>query len=73
MLSDVLSRDSLFIDAGANIGWWSLFASTVISDPARVFVGFSQAESTFIDLQETSNLNQAAFTCLRAAVWDKSG
>jgi FkbM family methyltransferase len=72
VLSDVLSRDSLFIDAGANIGWWSLFASTVISDPARV-IAIEPAESTFIDLQETSNLNHAAFTCVRAAVWDKSG
>ena len=72
VLSDVLSHDSLFIDAGANIGWWSLFASTIISDPDRV-IAIEPAESTFIDLQETSNLNHAAFTCVRAAVWDKSG
>jgi FkbM family methyltransferase len=72
VLSDRLSPNSLFIDAGANIGWWSLFASTVISDPARV-IAIEPAESTFVDLQETSNLNHSAFTCLRAAVWNQSG
>jgi FkbM family methyltransferase len=72
VLSGTLSQDSIFIDAGANIGWWSLFASTVIRDPARV-VAIEPAMSTFADLQENADLNGSVFTCLRAAVWNKSG
>jgi FkbM family methyltransferase len=72
VLSGTLSQDSVFIDAGANIGWWSLFASTVIHDPAQV-IAIEPAMSTFADLQENADMNDSAFTCLRAAVWNKSG
>lgn len=72
VLSELLSPESVFIDAGANIGWWSLFASTRINDASRV-IAIEPAESTFLDLQSNAQRNGSAFTCLQAAVWDKAG
>lgn len=72
VLSGTLSPDALFIDAGANIGWWSLFASTIIQDPARV-IAIEPARSSFADLQRDAQLNSFPFTCLKAAVWSQGG
>lgn len=72
VLSRVLTPDSFFIDAGANIGWWSLFASTIIADPARI-IAIEPAASTFADLVRNAQLNGMAFQCMRAAVWSAAG
>lgn len=72
VLSKVLSPDAFFIDAGANIGWWSLFASTMIADPARI-VAIEPAANTFGDLNMNAWRNGMCFSCVRAAVWDRSG
>ena len=72
ILSRVLSPDTFFIDAGANIGWWSLFASTIIPDPARI-VAVEPAASTFRDLSANAWHNDMCFSCVRAAVWDRGG
>lgn len=72
ILSKALTPDSVFIDAGANIGWWSLFASTVVVDPSHV-IAIEPAASTFRDLRRNASLNGGAYMCLRAAVWRSAG
>jgi FkbM family methyltransferase len=72
VLSKVLGPDSFFIDAGANVGWWSLFASTIIAEPSRI-VAIEPAASTFGDLLRNARLNNTPFTCERAAVWSEGG
>jgi len=72
VLPQVLDEGSLFIDVGANVGWWSLYASTIIPDPARI-VAIEPAASTYHDLTRNCELNQNPFTCRRAAVWNKGG
>ncbi len=72
ILPQILDEDSLFVDVGANVGWWSLYASTIIPDPARV-VAIEPAASTFGDLMRNCQLNQNSFTCLRAAIWSEGG
>jgi FkbM family methyltransferase len=72
VLRRVLTPASVFVDAGANIGWWSLLASTVIHDPARI-IAIEPAASTFADLQRNAELNRGPFTPVRAAVWRQGG
>src|SRR2546427_2763002 len=36
VLSALMTEDHAFIDCGANLGWWSLFASTRIPSPKRI-------------------------------------
>jgi FkbM family methyltransferase len=72
ILDRVLHPDSLFIDCGANIGWWSLFASMRIESPERI-VAVEALPSTFAHLVTTARLNQDPFTCVNAAIWSTSG
>jgi len=68
----VLGPDSCFVDAGANIGWWSLLASTMIPDPSRI-IAVEPIASTFRDLLRNAELNGMPFRCERAAVWSRGG
>ncbi|MBI3898087.1 MAG: FkbM family methyltransferase [Gammaproteobacteria bacterium] len=68
---DRLKRDDVFIDVGANIGYYSLLASTVIGDRGRV-VAIEASPSIFEQLRANISLNSAsnirALHCAAAAV-----
>jgi FkbM family methyltransferase len=72
VLDKVLQSDSVFIDCGANIGWWSLFASTRIASPERI-VAVEALPSTFTQLVRTARLNHDPFIRVNAAIWSTSG
>jgi FkbM family methyltransferase len=72
VLDKILRSDSVFIDCGANIGWWSLFASTRIASRERI-VAVEASPSTFTRLVRTARLNHDPFTCVNAAIWSTSG
>ena len=70
VLDLVLDADSAFIDCGANIGYWSVMATTRITRSDRI-VAIEASEDLSRVLRENNALNHGAFTCLHAAVWDK--
>jgi len=72
VLSRVMNAECGFFDCGANIGWWSLFASTVISSPRRI-VAVEASPELHARLAETASLNGHAFTCLNQAIWNVAG
>jgi FkbM family methyltransferase len=61
-----------FVDCGANIGWWSLYASTRITDPRRI-IAIEASSERFSRLRENASLNGEPFSCVHAAVWSRSG
>jgi FkbM family methyltransferase len=71
-LSSVLRENSCFVDCGANIGWWSIFASTRIKVPRRI-LAIEASPSVFAQLDENARLNGNAFGTLNAAVWNRTG
>lgn len=71
-LEAVLTPDAMFIDAGANVGYWSVFASTVIEDPTRI-LAVEASSVVFDDLVENGRINGHAYQPVRAAVWDEDG
>jgi FkbM family methyltransferase len=72
MLDLVLTRSSVFVDCGANLGWWSLFASRTIDEAARV-LAVEAAPGTFTALRRNAVANDMCFTPAHAALWDRSG
>lgn len=72
VLDTFLHPDDLFLDCGANIGWWSLFAATRIPTAGRI-VAIEASPSMFASLLETSELNGNPFTAINAAVWEEGG
>jgi FkbM family methyltransferase len=72
VLERALSDRALFIDCGANVGWWSLFASTMIPVADRV-VAVEASTGMFSRLVETADVNGRCFVCVKAAVWQESG
>jgi FkbM family methyltransferase len=72
VLARTLRPQDAFIDCGANIGWWSIFASSVVPDAARI-LAVEPARAVFARLQAAAESNRGAFVPLRAAVWDRSG
>ncbi len=71
-LAHVLDETSTFVDGGANIGWWSVCASTRIPDPSRI-VAIEAAPPVYARLERNAELNNGAFTPRNAAVWSRSG
>jgi FkbM family methyltransferase len=65
-----LHQDAIFLDCGANIGYWSLYASTLIR-PSRI-VAVEASPRTFGRLRTTEALNHPAFDIVNAVVWDTS-
>lgn len=51
-----LKKDDVFIDAGANIGAYSLIASKIVGDQGKV-ISFEPVNSTFDHIQENISLN----------------
>jgi FkbM family methyltransferase len=71
VLERVLERDSALIDCGANIGYWSVWATGFIEDPKRIIaIEASPLLNEF--LEENASLNARAFTPIGRAVWSKS-
>jgi len=72
ILDRVLEPSSVFLDCGANIGFWSLVASAWIDDPDRI-LAMEPAPSTFARLEQTADLNGHPFVPIRAAVCEEDG
>lgn len=72
VLSRVLRAEDAFVDCGANLGYWSVFASARIRSAARV-VAVEGSRSMFDRLAANAQLNANAFTPLHAAIWNESG
>jgi len=72
ILSRVMDPTCAFLDCGANIGWWSVFASTIVSSPRRI-VAIEASRPLFERLTGTAALNGDAFTCLNRAIWNVTG
>jgi FkbM family methyltransferase len=71
VLGLALDKAKVFIDCGANIGWWSVFASRFLS-PDQI-VAIEPSAQVFAELEANARLNGDAFRCVRAAVWSEDG
>jgi FkbM family methyltransferase len=71
VLDRALAAETHFIDAGANIGWWSLYASTRLA-PGRI-LAVEASPRTYRQLTATRELNSDAFVTVNAALWDRPG
>jgi FkbM family methyltransferase len=70
---DVLAtKRALFIDAGANFGYWSVLASGSLFGSHSV-VAIEASSETLIQLHKNCVLNKGAFEVIRAAVSDVDG
>lgn len=72
VLRFLLTPATTFVDCGANLGWWSLFASETIDDARRV-LAVEAAPWTFAALTRNAIANDGCFTPVQAAVWDVPG
>jgi FkbM family methyltransferase len=70
LLPRLLVHDEYFIDCGANIGYWSVFASRLVS-PQQI-VAVEAVDGTFRWLAANSRLN-GDFRTVHQAVWSRSG
>lgn len=69
VLSRVLTQESVFVDLGANIGWWSIFASTRIRSRKKI-LAIEASPSVFTQLVENGRLNEDAYRSVNAAIWN---
>lgn len=67
VLSRALTPQSIFIDCGANIGYWSVFATQVIKDSNHIFA-IEPGAGTFRRLMENQDLNGNGFAGVNAAI-----
>lgn len=72
LLRRVASLDPIFIDCGANIGYWSIIASSSAIGLSRV-VAIEPNPSTFAALRKNASLNYDRFLCLDNAVSSVDG
>lgn len=72
VLDELLDCRSVFLDCGANIGYWSVYAGKRIGSRDRV-VAVEPSVSTFARLAENSELNGYSFSVARKAVYSRSG
>jgi FkbM family methyltransferase len=71
-LRHLLSRDdAYFVDCGANIGYWSVYASELTA-PGRV-LAVEAAPTIYARLARNAVLNSGRFACVLAAVWHCDG
>lgn len=68
VLEQVLDGDSAFIDCGANVGYWSLFAWNHVPRPEGI-IAIEASPFVFKRLTTNRVLNDAAFECVNAAIW----
>ena len=72
ILEEFVDSEGAFLDCGANIGYWSIFASERITEPRRV-VAVEPGAHTFGRLLDNLELNDRRFTCVQAALESESG
>jgi FkbM family methyltransferase len=72
LLSQILTPDTIFIDCGANQGYWSIYAAQKINRPESV-VAIEATSLPFARLQENLKLNGNSFTAIRRAVYSQPG
>jgi FkbM family methyltransferase len=71
VLDRVVTPGSLFIDCGANNGYWSLYAASKIGLRDRV-IAIEAGETNFRRLCENMNLNGGSFRAVRKAIFSQS-
>jgi FkbM family methyltransferase len=71
VLDRILGPQSLFIDCGANNGYWSLYAASRIGLNGRV-VAIEAGEENFRRLLENMELNRGSFQAMRKAIFSQS-
>lgn len=71
VLDRILTPEVAFIDCGANIGWWSVFATA--TGRAGQTVAVEPAAALFNELRRNAILGGDRFHCVRAAIWNRSG
>ncbi len=69
--NQVLDQNTLFIDAGANIGLWSCYAAAIINNPAQV-IAVEPGQNALNILRCNQALSGRKFTVLEKAVWSES-
>jgi FkbM family methyltransferase len=72
MLNLLLDEQTLFVDCGANIGWWSVIAAQRIGSLGHV-IAIEASGNVFAQLRDNAALNSDSFVPLHAAVWFESG
>jgi len=72
VLHELLDCRAVFLDCGANIGYWSVYAGKKIGSRDRV-IAVEPTESTFARLVDNSELNGNSFLTMRNAVYSRSG
>lgn len=72
VLYRILRSDSAFIDCGANIGYWSVLAASLIGERGKV-VAIEASPHAAGWLRENAALNSGSFRAIEAAVWSQSG
>ena len=72
VLEQVLDDNSAFLDCGANVGYWSLFAWNHLPRP-RWIVAVEASSLVFQRLTMNRDLNGASFECVNAAIWSTAG
>ncbi len=72
ILDRVVNRDSIFLDCGANHGYWSVYAGQRIQRPERV-VAVEATSASFARLCQNRELNENSFTAIHGGIYSKSG
>lgn len=71
-LKRLLSPGTIFLDCGANHGYWSLLGGSLVRDPNNA-IAVEPSAATFKNLEFNCQSNQDSFTCIRAAIAAESG
>jgi FkbM family methyltransferase len=72
LLDRILCPNTIFIDCGANQGYWSVYAAQKIKNPDRI-VAIEAASFPFERLRENLKLNGDSFTAIQKAVYSETG
>ena len=71
ILDKVISPDSVFVDCGANNGYWSVYAGLKSGHPERV-LAIEPTSEPFARLEENRHLNNDSFRAVKRAIYSKS-
>jgi len=72
VLASCLTPKCAFLDLGANVGYWSVFASEIIVHPDRI-LAVEASNATFEHLASNAAINGSSFTIIQAAVMEQAG
>ena len=72
VLKDISDIDYLFLDLGANYGYWSVLVSSS-EYGNKMAVSVEPVKSNFQDLSKNNKLNDHRFTAIRGAVCENAG